>query len=146
MESTKIKILTYFLDTLEYPPGITKQQQRYLDSQSKNYFEGIKADIQQAIEQCIYCQAQGKPTKNKLSLPIAVQLQPWEFVSIDIKHSLRFANSTEVALFLYEDVICRHSTMKVCLTNNGKPFVNQIVGEVCKQFNIEHRRISNYAS
>ena len=38
MDPTKASLLQYYLETLEYPSGITRQQQRYLDTQSKHYF------------------------------------------------------------------------------------------------------------
>ena len=38
MEESKLNLLQYYLTTLEYPSGITKQQERYITSQSKHYF------------------------------------------------------------------------------------------------------------
>ncbi|KAG2227135.1 hypothetical protein INT45_003865 [Circinella minor] len=224
MDDTKLTMLQYYLDTLEYPTGITRQQQRYIDSQSKHYFvyndrlyrrdkdnnprlvltkqeannaiyfhhfhpmgghflflntyhkiarryywEGMKKDIQDAISRCDHCQKQGKPTLNESLHPIPVEPTPWSRVVLDIKHfrpsrkgnryvvaaidaftktveakALRYANSTEISIFLYEDVICRHGCPSVIITDNGLPFANKLVEEVCKQFSIEWRRGSFY--
>ena len=43
MDTTKIKLLKYYLSTLEYPPSISSDQEKYLAIQSKYY--GLKNDI-----------------------------------------------------------------------------------------------------
>ena len=43
MDPIKIKLLNYYLSTLEYPPEITSVQKAYISSQSKYY--GLENDI-----------------------------------------------------------------------------------------------------
>ncbi|KAG2216804.1 hypothetical protein INT45_013816 [Circinella minor] len=135
------------------------------------YWESMKQDIQNIISRCDRCQKQGKSILNELLHPIPVKPEPWYQIVMDIKHfrpsrsgnryvivaidyftkwveakALRYANATEVALFLYEDVICRHGCPAIVINDNGLPFANKLVEEVCNQFSIEWRRGSPYRS
>lgn len=48
-----------------------------------------------------------------------------------------------MACFLYEeDVICRHLAPTIVITDNGTPFINELISKVYNGFYIEHRRTS----
>ena len=129
----------------------------------------MRKNIFDAISQCNYCQRLGKPIKNEILQPIPVPSEPWTLCGLDIKHcptsrsgmkyiiacadyttkwiearAVRLANATEVALFIYEEIISRHSQPKAIIVDNGLPVSNNIVKEVCKQFSMELHTCSVY--
>lgn len=133
------------------------------------YWPTMKEDITRDVNCCPRCQTKGKEVVQEPLHPIPVLPTPFYMISMDIKHvsssradhkyiivaidyfskwveakALVFANSIEVSCFLYEDVICRHSAPTIVITDNGTPFVNDLISKVCSGFYIEHRRTSKF--
>ena len=59
---------------------------------------------------------------------------------------LQFVDSTEVASFIYEDIITWHGIPKTIIMDNGTHFINAYIGSLCKKFKIQYNYISSYNS
>lgn len=57
---------------------------------------------------------------------------------------LRFQNASEIALFVYEDIICRHGCPTIMVSDNGKPFLSELIRQVCRNYNIIHKTTTPY--
>jgi transposase InsO family protein len=57
---------------------------------------------------------------------------------------IRFADSTEVTAFLYEDIISRHGIPKQIIMDNGSHFINMYIASICSKFGIKHNHTSAY--
>jgi sulfur carrier protein ThiS len=57
---------------------------------------------------------------------------------------LRFQTSSEIALFLYEEIICRHGCPITIVSDNGKPFLSDLVKKVCHHYSIIHKTTTPY--
>jgi hypothetical protein len=49
-----------------------------------------------------------------------------------------------VAKFFFEDVICRHGTPKILISDRGLTFRSELIAELNKKFNINHRLTTPY--
>lgn len=131
----------------------------------------MNRDIHRFIKECPRCQEHGHKTVNERAYPILVPVKPFAQVGIDIKHvvpsqtghryiivaidyltkyievsALRQQTATEISEFIYRKIISVHSTPTVFITDNGRPFVSEIVEKVCRTFGIKHKTISPYHS
>ena len=48
------------------------------------------------------------------------------------------ANSIDTATFIYEEIICRFETPKVIQSDQGTHFVNEVIKELTKKFQVKH--------
>ena len=53
-------------------------------------------------------------------------------------------SARQVAWFLYEEIICRYGCPQIIQSDNGLEFVNEVVKELLKQFQIWHQTVSLY--
>ena len=51
---------------------------------------------------------------------------------------------TTIAKFIYKEIICHHGCPKVLLSDQGTPFVNELVDSLCKLITIKHCLSSAY--
>lgn len=135
----------------------------------KYYWNQMYNDIKEYIKTCDTCQRFGKPERNEELHSIKVN-QPFERIGIDIvgplpetprknkyivvateyltkwpeARALDKANAENVAEFIYEDIICRHGTPSILLSDQGTHFKNKLIEELCNKFNIKHRYSSPY--
>ena len=125
------------------------------------------------IHECPQCQLQGSKIKSERLhlIPVSSPAKPFDRVSIDVKHvstsrigsryiivgidyltkyiearALQFQTTSDVALFIYEDIICRHGCSRFIHTDNGKPMISDLIKQVCRQYNIIHKTITPYNS
>jgi transposase InsO family protein len=138
---------------------------------SKYYWPSMVSDVTVYVKECPRCQRHGRKTLNERLHPVAVLHVPFEQIAIDVKHvstsrggyryviaaidyltkyvearAVRFQTASEIALFLYEEIICRHGCPRVIITDNGKPMISELVYQVCLQFGVRHNTISPYNS
>ncbi|KAG1079407.1 hypothetical protein G6F42_023783 [Rhizopus arrhizus] len=131
----------------------------------------MNKDIYEMVRQCERCQEHGPKKINERAYPVPVPIKPFTQIGLDIKHvtpsqsghryivvaidyltkyvevrAITAQTSSEIALFLYEEVITRHGCIHTLITDNGKPMVSQLVNTVCRQFGIHHKTISPYHS
>ena len=106
----------------------------------------MSGSIMEFIKKCPQCQLQGNKIKSERLHPIPVSspAKPFDRVSIDVKHvstsrigsryiivgidyltkyvearALQFQTTSDIALFIYEDIICRHGCPRYIHTDNG---------------------------
>ncbi len=53
-------------------------------------------------------------------------------------------SARQVAWFLYEEIICRYRCPQIIQSDNELEFVNEVVKELLKQFQIWHQTVSLY--
>ena len=59
---------------------------------------------------------------------------------------LKAANANTVAIFLYEEIICRFEALRILQSDRGTHFVNEIIQRLTKRFRIKHSLSSSYHS
>ncbi|KAG1493727.1 hypothetical protein G6F52_013219 [Rhizopus delemar] len=57
---------------------------------------------------------------------------------------MRFQTASEIAIFLYEEVICRHGCPTIIVSDNGKPFLSDLIRKVCQNYSIIHKTTTPY--
>ncbi len=55
-------------------------------------------------------------------------------------------SARQVVWFLYEEIICRYGCFQIIQSDNGLEFVNKVVRELLKQFQIWHQTVNPYKS
>ncbi|CAB4418579.1 unnamed protein product [Rhizophagus irregularis] len=131
--------------------------------QSRYYWPQMYNDIRSYVMSCDSCQRRGKQ-KTKLPLhPIPVE-SPFHQIGIDFVGPLpittngnkyiitamdyltkwpearpvKEATAGQAALFIYEDIICRHGCPAKILSDQGTHFRNQIIEKLMEKFQIKH--------
>ena len=136
---------------------------------ARYYWNGMAQEILEYVKRCHQCQLHGKKTLNEELYPVPVSVKPFDRIALDIKHvnasrsgyryiiagidyltkyvearPMRFQTAAEVALFLYEEIICRHGCPTIIVTDNGKPFISDLIRQVCRNYNIIHKTTTPY--
>ncbi|KAG1465264.1 hypothetical protein G6F56_004923 [Rhizopus delemar] len=136
---------------------------------TRYYWDKMSRDIQEYVKKCPRCQVHGPKSLNEELYPVPVSIKPFDRIALDVKHvqtsragyryiiagidyltkyvearPMRFQTSSEVALFLYEEIICRHGCPTIIVTDNGKPFVSDLIRQVCKTYSIIHKTTTPY--
>ena len=57
---------------------------------------------------------------------------------------LKTANADTVAIFLYEEIICRFGAPRILQSDRGTYFVNEVIQRLTKRFKIKHILLSPY--
>ena len=135
------------------------------------YWKTVYQDCKEHVKTCRQCQFQGSAKKNNELHPIPVG-GPWERIGIDIigslpvterenryivtcidymtkwaeTESLPDKSARRVAWFLYEEIICWYGCPQIIQSDNRLEFVNEIIRELLKQFQIWHQTVSLYRS
>src|SRR6185295_9232744 len=141
----------------------------YNKIKKRYYWNQMYDDIKEYIKTCDTCQRFGKPERNEPLHSIEV-IQPFERIGIDIVgplpetanknkymvvaieylikwvevKALDKATAENVAKFVFEEIICKHGTPKIILTDQGSHFKNKMLDELCNKFGIKHRLSSPY--
>jgi hypothetical protein len=130
---------------------------------NRYYWPQMYDDIKSYVISCDFCQRRGKQ-KNKQPLhPIPVE-SPFYQIGIDFVGPLpvtkggnkyiitamdyltkwpearpvKEATAEQAALFIYEEIICRHGCPAKILSDQGTHFKNKVIEELVKKFEIEH--------
>lgn len=136
---------------------------------TRYYWDKMSRDIQEYVKKCPRCQVHNPKSLNEELYPVPVSIKPFDRIALDVKHvqtsragyryiiagidyltkyvearTMRFQTSSEVALFLYEEIICRHGCPTIIVTDNGKPFVSDLIRQVCKTYSIIHKTTTPY--
>ncbi|KAG1454092.1 hypothetical protein G6F56_007406 [Rhizopus delemar] len=129
----------------------------------------MASDIQTYVKKCPRCQLHSSKKLNEELYPVPVSTKPFDRVALDVKHvqisrsgcryiiagidyitkyvearPLRFQSLSEIALFLYEEIICRHGCPTIIVTENGKSFVSALIQKVCQNYSIIHKTTTPY--
>jgi transposase InsO family protein len=138
-------------------------------ARERYYWPQMYDDIRDYVETCDICQKRGSQKRKEELIPLTIR-DPFYRIGIDIKGPLPrtskgnryiivamdyFTKWPEakaiadikagtVAKFIYEEIICRHGVPKEILSDRGTSFVNQVIDELCKNFQTKHRLTSPY--
>jgi predicted aspartyl protease len=149
--------------------GVAKTYQKI---KSRYYWVGMFADIEHWVRSCPSCNTRKTPkTNRKASLqPIPPAEQPFERVSIDCvgpitrskrgnryivvltdyltrwpeAFAVRSIKAKVIADLLFKQIVCRHGTMKMLLSDRGTNFLSKVVTELCKLLDTEQHKTSSY--
>jgi len=136
---------------------------------SRYYWDKMTSEIMEYVKKCARCQKHGRKKLNEELYPVAVSAKPFDRIALDVKHvqtsrsghryiiagidyltkyvearALRFQTASEIALFLYEDIICRHGCPTIIVSDNGKPFLSNLIKQVCRNYSILHKTTTPY--
>ncbi|KAG1545355.1 hypothetical protein G6F49_010818 [Rhizopus delemar] len=136
---------------------------------SRYYWDNMTKDVMKYVKKCHRCQRYGRKTLKEELYPVAVSVKPFDRIALDVKHvqaarsgnryiiagidyltkyvearPIRFQTASEIALFLYEEIICRHGCPTIIVSDNGKPFVSKLIQQVCRNFSIIHKTTTPY--
>ena len=120
-------------------------------------------DIKAYVKACDSCQCRGESSKNNElhpilphspfyqigidfvgPLPITPQGNRYIIVAVDMftkwpeAKAVKEATASQVAQFIYEDIICRHGCPIKILTDHGTHFNNVMIKELMEKFRIKH--------
>ena len=135
----------------------------------KYWWNGMGTDIKDFVKSCPVCQFTGSRTFKEPLHPIKVG-QPFDHIVIDLigpnkitQNNNRYIitaidyltkwpeakavptkEATEVAKFIFEEIICRHGCPKIIQSDQGTEFTNNIIKELTQRFNIQHRFSTSY--
>lgn len=137
----------------------------------KYFWENMNKDIYSFIKECPRCQEHGAKYINEKAYPVSVPIKPFAQIGIDVKHvvtsqtghryiivaidyltkyvearALTVQTSSEIASFIYEEIITRHGTPDIIITDNGRPFIAELIQLTCRQFGIRIKTISPFHS
>lgn len=135
------------------------------------YWPNMTKDVMTYVKECPRCQAFAPKSLNERLHPIAVKSSPFEQIEIDVNHlpissdgsryvigaicmltkyvemkAMKYQTTAEIAIFIYERIICIHGTPSVIITDNGKPMISKLIQHVCRQYSIVHKTGSAYNS
>lgn len=156
----------------QYPLGGHLAYSNTLNKASNLYYwPNMTKDIMNYVKECSRCQRFGPKTLNERLHPIAVKTTPFDQIEIDVNHlpissdgsryviaaicmltkyvelkPIKYQTTAEIALFIYERIICAHDTPSIIITDNGKPMISELIQQVCRQFSIIHKTGSPYNS
>lgn len=137
----------------------------------KYFWPNMNKDIHNMVQSCERCQEHGSKKINEKAHPVPVPIKPFSQIGLDIKHvtpsqgghryiivaidyltkyvevkAITSQTSSEISLFLYEEIITRHGCISILITDNGRPMISELIKIVCRKFGIRHKTISPYHS
>jgi transposase InsO family protein len=133
------------------------------------YWPTIDKDVRAYISSCDACQRRGKPQVNEPLHPIKVG-QPFSRIGIDVvgplnetkrgnryiitatdyltkwpeARAVQHAKKEDIALFLWEEIICKHGCPRELLSDRGAAFLSHVVENLLLITGITHRLSSAY--
>jgi len=133
------------------------------------YWPTIDKDVRKYIGSCDACQRRGKPQVNEPLHPIKVG-QPFSRIGIDVvgplnetkrgnkyiitatdyltkwpeARAVKHAKKEDIALFLWEEIICKHGCPRELLSDRGAAFLSKIVERLLLISGITHKLSSAY--
>lgn len=144
----------------------------YAAIRRKYYWKNLSAQVRNYILSCPNCSTRkGKGHIKKAPLhPMPVPSQPFERLAVDclgpfpethrknkyivvfVDHLTKWVESfatpdiqaTTIARFLFDEIICRHSTPKSLHSDRGSNFLSNIVKELCKLLQISKTFTSSF--
>ncbi len=137
---------------------------------SKRYlWQNMRKDIKEYAKTCFQCQQRGSMRQNnqKRTIPPTDIFERWgvdivgplpitregnRYIVVAMDYFLRWpearplkiANANTVAMFLYEEIICRFGASRILQSDRGTHFVNELIQRLTKRFKIKHSLLSPY--
>nr|CAI5840213.1 unnamed protein product [Callosobruchus analis] len=140
---------------------------------AKYYWPKMKADVARYVTRCTAClrtkPEQRKPAGQMLSNAPSIT-RPWQVLSVDLVgplprsgpghkyilsvldlfskfvmlFPLRTATAAAIRRYLEEQVFLVFGVPSRIITDNGSNFTSHCITELCKKYDVEHRRTANY--
>ena len=127
-------------------------------------------EIEDYVRSCDICQKRNRKREETQLYPIVREPKPFKHVGIDVMGPLPLtmrgkryiilavdlftkwiearaveeADAQMIATFFYEDIICRHGVPARLTSDRGTEFVNELVSQLTKEFNIKHIKTTAY--
>jgi hypothetical protein len=130
---------------------------------SRVWYPGIDVQVEQMMEKCLACQANGEKQKLELMRPSTMPAGPWLEVSADFYgpmddgkywmvnycdysryvfvHTLKSVAMDYVQPIL-EELFSMFGTPQVYKTDNGAPFMSHRFAEFAEQWGFKHRKVT----
>ena len=141
----------------------------YYKIAERYYWDQMYRDIQEYVRTCTQCQVRKKGTRKEPLHPIQIG-RAFERIGIDLVGPLPItqqnnryiivateyltrwpeakavpdAGANTLAKFIFEEIVCRHGTPKVILSDQGRNFISETIRILCEQFLIKHKFSSPY--
>src|SRR6185437_2649413 len=126
-------------------------------------------DIKEYVKTCEECQKRQKGKRSEPLHPIQVE-RAFERIGIDLVGPLSItkqnnqyiivateyltrwpearavpdASASTLARFIFEEIVCRHRTSKIILSDQGRNFISVTIRILCEKFLIKHKFSSLY--
>ena len=149
--------------------GHLEKDAMYYKIIEKYYWDQMYHDIKEYVKTCKECQKRYKGRRKEPLHPIQIG-RAFERVRIDLVGPLpvtdlnnRYiivatdyltrwpearpvpdASAYTLAKFIFEEIICRHGTPKILLSDQGQNFISEITRLLCEKFLIKHKFSSPY--
>ena len=134
------------------------------------YWPQMAKEIEDYVRSCDICQKRNRKREETQLYPIVREPKPFKHVGIDVMGPLPLtmrgkryiilavdlftkwiearaveeADAQTIATFFYEDIICRHGVLARLTSDRGTEFVNELVSQLMKEFNIKHIKTTAY--
>lgn len=141
----------------------------YYKIAERYYWDQMYRDIQEYVRTCTECQVRKKGTRKEPLHPIQIG-RAFERIGIDLVGPLPItqqnnryiivateyltrwpearavpdATAETLAKFIFEEIVCRHGTPKVILSDQGRNFISDMIRILCERFLIKHKFSSPY--
>ena len=141
----------------------------YYKIAERYYWNQMYRDIKEYVKTCKKCQKRQKGKRSEPLHPIQVG-RAFERIGIDLvgplpitKQNNRYiivatdyltrwpearavpdAGANTLAQFIFEEIICRHGTPKIILSDQGRNFISETIRVLCEKFLIRHKFSSPY--
>src|SRR6185437_14262337 len=141
----------------------------YYKIAERYYWDQMYRDIKEYVKTCEECQKRQKGKRSEPLYPIQVG-RAFERIGIDLvgplpitKQNNRYiivatdyltrwpeactvpdAGANTLAKFIFEEIVCRHGTPKVILSDQGRNFISETIRILCERFLIKHKFSSPY--
>ena len=141
----------------------------YYKIAERYYWDQMYRDIKEYVKTCEECQKRQKGKRSEPLHPIQVG-RAFERIGIDLvgplpitKQNNRYiivatdyltrwpearavpdAGANTLAQFIFEEIICRHGTPKIILSDQGRNFISETIRVLCEKFLIRHKFSSPY--
>ena len=141
----------------------------YYKIAERYYWDQMYRDVKEYVQTCEECQKRQKGRRKEPLHPIQVR-RAFERIGIDLVGPLPItqqnnryiivatdyltrwpearavpdAGAETLAKFIFEEIVCRHGTPKIILSDQGRNFISETIRILCEKFLIKHKFSSPY--
>jgi len=141
----------------------------YYKIAERYYWDQMYRDVQEYVKTCETCQKRQRGRRKEPLHPIQIG-RSFERIGIDLVGPLLITTRTNryiivatdyltrwpeakavpdagantLAQFIFEEIICRHGTPKIILSDQGRNFISETIRILCEKFLIKHKFSSPY--
>jgi hypothetical protein len=146
------------------------QKNTYEQASKSFYWPGMKQDCFEFVRSCPTCQKRMRKDGRAPLEPITKIARPFHQVGIDVMgplnitpngkryivlaidhfskyieaRALEDADAQSIAVFIHDDIICRHCIPAIITSDRGTEFVNELIKTLTKAYRIHHITTTAY--